>query len=1376
MRQKLRLLLIAACAIISFTSSAYDFTDKNFTYTIIFNSMEARVISYEGSSTKLVIPSTIIFNSKLYTVTSIGKSAFKDNTNLKSVTIPNSITTIYDSAFEGCNGLTSIKFSNSLTTIGSYTFANCTGLTSVKIPETVTSIGSFAFSGCTGLTSVSIPESVTTIDNYTFYGCNSLTSVEIPNSVTSIGNSAFEGCRNLTFLEIPEFVTSLGLKTFYNCDGLTEVFYNASEPATVNRDCFYGCYHATLFVPEEAIDKYREISPWKNFNKIGRYHPALVGMPGKFTYEYNGQTLTYIVDKVDRTVSVTENKVSGDIIIPSIVKNKDLEFPVTSIDSSAFSGCTELTSIEIPNSVTSIGSNAFQYCRGLTSVKISTSVTSIGSYAFASCGGLTSVEIPSSVTLIGNNAFQYTGLTSVDISNSVTSIGKEVFRECTGLTSVEIPNSVTSIGNFAFYGCSGLTSLDIPNSVTSIGDYAFASCGGLTSLDIPNSVISIGNDAFSGCANLTSVKIPNSVTSIGARAFLYCSNLEKVEFASIESLCNIPFKYLSDNPLSYAGHLYINGQEVTHVEIPGSVKSIGNFTFYGFTGLTSLDIPNSVTTIGDYAFENCTGLTSVEIPNSVTKIGSFAFSNCQSLKQITLPPSIADDGFLLSVFSDCNLDSLIIGCRLNRKVGYPTAPVPYVYTTTVDLSDAPSSWVESTFFVLPKYYDSYKSVFPNVECLVEPTELTVTSDLQNHGAVNKGDKIQLTATIYPENTTLKQVYWESTRPDIAIVDNHGLVTIVGDPGDMSDNPCEIRAITIYPDGPVASVSITTDGIGIMPTVIRLDSDNIHMNIGDETTIAATVLPENATERTVTWSSSDENVATVDSNGTVHAVAPGEAVITASCGDISASCQVYVESGIESVLVESLTLPYDCLWVKIGESRQLSVTVFPENATNKTLVYKSDNENVATVDENGFVTAHSVASCYITVSTVDGSGLEVKCLISGYIPIEELNLSHESLQLKVGEDATVTATVLPEDTTYNTVTWSSSDDGVATVDSDGTVHAVAPGEAVITASCGDISASCQVYVESGIESVLVESLTLPYDCLWVKIGESRQLSVTVFPENATNKTLVYKSDNENVATVDENGFVTAHSVASCYITVSTVDGSGLEVKCLISGYIPIEELNLSHESLQLKVGDETTVTATVLPEATAYNTVTWSSSDDGVATVDSDGTVHAVAPGVVEITASCDGLTATCRVTVEPVLAESVVLSHEIWSGKTGESFQLSVTVLPENTTNKTIVYGTDNEGVAIVDDNGVVTVRGDGSCNISASTIDGSELVAKCVITGMSGIESIFSDSDVLLDVYNQQGMLIRRECKRDDLKQLQPGLYIIHYGNVVRKIILTDK
>ena len=422
-------------------------------------------------------------------------------------------------------------------------------------------------------------------------------------------------------------------------------------------------------------------------------------------------------------VTSNPNKYTGNVVIPASVSYDGIEYSVTSIGQSAFSDCSGLTSVTIPNSVTILKRGAFYGCSGLTAVTIPNSVieiedgyqnasiiygvfqkcssltsviigngvTSIGNYAFYECTGLASVTLPSSVTSIHNRAFsRCSGLTSFTIPNSVTSIEEYAFSGCSSLTSVTIPNSVTSLetGTFeycgltsvtipnsikyikggyvysgncsgAFYGCQSLKSVIIGNSVISIGDYSFCGCNNLTEITIPNCVTSIGERAFEDCSNLTSVTIGSGVTSMGTRAFYGCSGLTTVRISDLAAWCNISF-YIYSNPLYYAHHLYFGEEEIKDLVIPNSVTSISGGAFSDCSGLTSVTMGNSVTSIGGQAFENCSGLNSVMIGNSVTSIEYEAFRNCSGLTSITIPNSVTI--IRSGAFEKCSsLTSLTIG-------------------------------------------------------------------------------------------------------------------------------------------------------------------------------------------------------------------------------------------------------------------------------------------------------------------------------------------------------------------------------------------------------------------------------------------------------------------------------------------------------------------------------------------------------------------------------------------------------------------------------------------------------------------------------------------------------------------------------------------
>ena len=448
------------------------------------------------------------------------------------------------------------------------------------------------------------------------------------------------------------------------------------------------------------------------------------------TYTLNSTNDGYVVSKGSRSATYI------DIVIP----DKHNNLPVTSIADYAFSNCTSLTSVYIPNSVSSIGGYAFSNCTSLASITIPYSVTTIGNYAFENCSSLTiyceSSSEPIDWFFLWNNSYRpvvynYQGINGVtedgfkyavtldskenkcititgyigefsDIiipstvlvngqALTVKEICKNAFYDSASLTSIVIPDSVTYIGNYAFSRCSNLTSITIPNSVTSIGDSAFSGCSNLTTVTFGENsqLTTIGKYAFRDCSSLTSITIPDSVTYIGNYAFRNCSSLTIYCEAAFKPIGWSSSWNYSDCPVEWdaiGGGMYNEFEYVIRVD--ENNKPCIKITDY--LGSDSyITIPNpinvndeeiKVTIIGESAFYNCSNLTSITIPDSVTTIGPYAFSGCSNLTSITIPDSVNTIGSY--AFENCS--NLTIYCEATSK--------PSGWSSLWNYSDCPVVW------------------------------------------------------------------------------------------------------------------------------------------------------------------------------------------------------------------------------------------------------------------------------------------------------------------------------------------------------------------------------------------------------------------------------------------------------------------------------------------------------------------------------------------------------------------------------------------------------------------------------------------------------------------------------------------------------------
>ena len=517
--------------------------------------------------------------------------------------------------------------------------------------------------------------------------------------------------------------------------------------------------------------------------------------------------------------------------------------------------------------------------------------------------------------------------------------------------------------------------------------------------------------------------------------------------------------------------------------------------------------------------------------------------------------------------------------------------------------------------------------------IVEVTSVTI--DRENLD-LSKGESVQLTAVVKPDNARDKEVSWTSSNAGVASVAQDGTVTAVG--AGSATITAEASGKT---DDCVVTVTVPVQGIS-------LDREKATIFEGDELFLTATVLPDDASDPSVSWNSSDTDVATVI-EGTVKAAGIGTAVITAKAGDQAATCVVTVSK--KTVHVTSIALDKTNLSLTVGDAATLVATVLPQDAADRSVIWESTNHSIATVDAEGNVSAISAGAVTITATTADGgllAGCEVTVTASDVpgppdppepqvIHVTSIALDKTSCELEAGASMILNADVLPEDADDKSCSWSSSNSGIAAVDADGKVTAIASGTATITATTtdGQLTASCTVTVfVPEIPVVHVSSIALDRTALNLAVGEYATLKATVLPENAEDRSFNWRSSNQSIARIDADGRVSALSAGTVTITATTTDG-GLTAACEVTVYTPyieVTSVTLNKYSLNFIEGESETLTATVMPVNATDKSIVWSSSNTMVATVD-NGLVTAVKEGSATITAAAGGKTANCTVTV-----------------------------------------------------------------------------------------------------------------------------------------------
>ena len=752
----------------------------------------------------------------------------------------------------------------------------------------------------------------------------------------------------------------------------------------------------------------------------------------------SGKTYTvfdYTLDGIDATITKYNGNVSA-LSIPSTLDG----YNVVGIGYGVFSDRTELRTVIIPDSVITIDSNAFSGCTNLSSVKLSKNLKEIGGRAFYNCDALTSIEIPKSLEKGGyyDGVFaDCDNLKTVTFENGTSRVASYLFADCTGLESIEIPEGVTSIDGNAFYNCRQLKRVTLPSTVTKLDSYSFEKCVSLTQITLPNGITSIESGAFRDCTNLKEIVIPDSVVTINDSAFSRCTNLSSVKlsknlkeiggeaFYNCDALTSIEIPKSLEKGGYYDGGVFADCDNLKTVTFENGTSRVASYLFADCTGLESIEIPEGVTSIDGNAFYNCRQLKRVTLPSTVTKLDSYSFEKCVSLTQITLPNGITS--IESGAFRDCtNLKEIVIPDSVTEIEGQAfygcTSLTKATLPNTID--NIPQSMFEDCTALasieLPETVKIINSnAFKNCTSLAS---VTMKNNVTRIGSYAFYNCDALTTVNIPDSVTKIDSYAFSGSDALTTVNFGAGLTEIGSyafdlcqslnkvvlPYSLTkinnnafSNCTKLTEVTInrnvstigsnafsypgrltiygisgtYAETYAGSVGAKFVNQNVPAKSVKLNYQTLELNRNDSVKLVLSVEPANFTDE-ITWKSSNTDVVTVSADGTVKAAAVGKARIMVYAGNVSAACDVVVKQPVTSMSLSASSLSLDA-----GDTKTLTVSIYPTNADNKEIAWSSSDEKVAVVDQNGKVTAVGKGSAVISAATKDGSNLTKTCNVT-----------------------------------------------------------------------------------------------------------------------------------------------------------------------------------------------------------------------------------------------------------------------------------------------------------------------------------------------------------------------------------------------------------
>ena len=1047
--------------------------------------------------------------------------------------------------------------------IGYGVFREHNEILEVTIPDSVKTIANSAFKFCQNLQSVYIPKNVETgfvtgTDAFysgPFYGCKSLKNITFAEGTTIINTGLFHGC-GIEKLKLPDTITVIGNKAFKECTKLKDAGLTDNIKKLDDEAFSYCTGLQSVYIPKNVETGY------------------MTGMLGGNRGPFLGCSALKNIQFAKGTTILHRG-----LFHASGLEQIKIPDTVTKMEECVFNGCSKLKNVTLPDSLTELGNGAFQECISLESIYIPKNIktgydaggNSWRPAPFAGCKELKSIQFAKGTTDISRSLLRNTGLEKIELPDTIKNVGEYAFAGCTNLEEIKLPVEIEQIGEYAFASTS-IKDIELLQSIKSIGEGVFYNCTSLSKIKLPNNLKEISISLFRECKGLKEITIPESVQKIRGEAF---------ENSGIETITMPP-------NLTEIRVQAFKGSNLKNIKFSGKETLIGNEVFANCDALEEIQLPDTVTDFGEKVFQDSDKLVDVKLGKGITEIPSNTFEHCDQLRKIIIPSNIRKIG-----------DSAFANCVALTDITIPTATkeiseTAFSYPEKITITGAKGSYAET-------YAKNHDIKF--IDHTVKATEVILG---ETDVILNKNKTKRLAITVTPEDCT-DDVSWKSSDTNVVTVNENGVIT------GIATGTATIKVS-------VGNISKNFKVTVVQPiTSIYLNKTKLELQSDEEYQLTAETWPQNAYNKQVEWSSSDNRIATVDQNGMVKTHSKGTATITAKAKDGGGAldeCKVTVTNNlyeIQDIAKLESAHPYEnnCtdIWkytVDKAESLQVTFDSRTEMETDFDYLYIYDKDK----KQVGKYTGTELAGKTIEVP---GNTLRIQLQTDNGGNAYGFKVA----EIKAKQDNTVQPPTTEEPKPTPPTTEEPKPTPPTTEESKPTPSATE-----------EPKPSTTTHKPESTEQKEIKLTRIVLSGISTKIAAGKKIKLTSFirPENASNKTLIWKTSNTKYATVSSNGIITINKKAggkTVIITATAKDGSGKKATYKIKIMKGKVKKIVISGAKTVKVDKTISLKAKITASRGANKKIKWTSSNTKYATVSSSGKVKALKAGkkkTVKITA------------------------------------------------------------------------------------------------------------------------------------------------------------